>query len=243
VRCFCGFSHLTILILFLSCLQINAHRILMAVLKTRRYSVVQRCRRCPAPPFSCQPLGRGHRNKAMNRFSDALAHEQLDSDEEDLNAFTEASKRKHAVHASNISGGAGPPTLSSSNSFETLPVEESSDDNEDGSFKSDSGSESDSDSSDKSTPNLKLISNDEVRAQLFSHVLECLPDIIAACHVLPRKTVVDLSHGSRKQLRKKTSHKRKAAKAQSGSKCARVTMEEIPDEQRWSRLQLLYDVH
>ena len=132
-------------------------------------------------PSPAQPLGRGHRNKAMNRFSDALAHEQLDSDEEDLNAFTEASKRKHAVHASNVSGGAGPPTLSSSNSFETLPVEESSDDNEDGSFKSDSGSESDSDSSDESTPDLKLISNDEVRAQLFSHVLECLPDIIAAC--------------------------------------------------------------
>jgi len=132
-------------------------------------------------PSPAQPLGRGRRNKAMNRFSDALAREQLDSDEEDLNAFTEAPKRKRAVHASNVSGGAGPPTLSSSNSFETLPVEESSDDNEDGSFKSDSGSESDSDSSDKSTPNLKLISNDEVRAQLFSHVLECLPDIIAAC--------------------------------------------------------------
>jgi hypothetical protein len=49
---------------------------------------------------------------------------------------------------------------------------------------------------------------------------------------------VDLSRGSCKQLQKKSSHKRKAAKAQSGpsvsnSKRAhiRVKMEEIPDEQ------------
>src|ERR1700679_3689571 len=85
-------------------------------------------------PSLAQPLGRGRRIKATNRFSDALAREQLDSDE-DLNTFTEAPKRKRAVHASNVSGSAGPPTLSLSNSFETLPVEESSDDNEDESFK------------------------------------------------------------------------------------------------------------
>ena len=48
---------------------------------------------------------------------------------------------------------------------------------------------------------------------------------------LPRKMVVDPSRGSCKQLRKKTSHKHKAAKAQSGSKRARVMMEVIPDEQ------------
>ena len=47
---------------------------------------------------------------------------------------------------------------------------------------------------------------------------------------------MDFSRGSRKQLRKKASHKCKAAKAQSGAsastlKHARVTMEEIPDEQ------------
>ena len=61
---------------------------------------------------------------------------------------------------SNISGSAALPTLSSSNSFETLPVEESSDDDEDGSFKSDSGSESGEDSSEES--DLELIANDEV---------------------------------------------------------------------------------
>ena len=60
--------------------------------------------------------------------------------------------------------------------------------------------------------------------------------LLQLANVLPRKTVVDLSRGSRKQLRKKASHKRKAAKAQPGpsastSKRARVTMEEIPDEQ------------
>ena len=131
-------------------------------------------------PSPAKPLGRGHRNKATNRFSDALACEQLDSDKEDLNAFTKVPKCKRAVHASNISGGAGLPTLSLSNSFETLLVEESSDDNEDGSLKSDLGSESDSDSGDESMPDLKMISNDKVPAQLFSHALECLLDIIAA---------------------------------------------------------------
>jgi len=60
--------------------------------------------------------------------------------------------------------------------------------------------------------------------------------LLQLANVLPRKTVVDLSCGSRKQLRKKASHKHKAAKAQprpstSTSKCARVTMEEIHDEQ------------
>ena len=62
-------------------------------------------------------------------------------------------------------------------------------------------------------------------------LLNTYPILLQLANVLPRKTVVDLSRGSRKQLRKKTSHKRKAAKAQSGSKRARVTMEEIPDEQ------------
>ena len=131
-------------------------------------------------PSPAQPLGRGHRNKATNRFSDALVREQLASDEEEITTFTKVPKHKRTVRASNFSDGSGPPTLSSSNSFETLPVEETSDDNEDDSFKSDSGSESDSDSSDNSAPDLKLISNDEVRAQLFSHALECLPHIIAA---------------------------------------------------------------
>ena len=60
-----------------------------------------------------------------------------------------------------------------------LPVEESSDDDEDGSFKSDSGSESGEDSSEE--PDLELIANDEVRIQLFSYDIESLPNIVAAC--------------------------------------------------------------
>jgi hypothetical protein len=69
-------------------------------------------------------------------------------------------------------------------------------------------------------------------------ILSAYPILLQLANTLPRKTIVDLSRGSRKQLRKKSSHKRKAAKAQSGpsvsnSKRARVRveMEEIPDEQ------------
>ena len=64
------------------------------------------------------------------------------------------------------------------------------------------------------------------------------PILLQLADALPRKTIVDLSRGSRKQLRKKSSHKRKAAKSQSGpsvsnSKRARmrVEMEKIPNEQ------------
>ena len=97
----------------------------------------------------------------MNRFLDTIAHEQLDSDE-DLNAFTEPPKCKHAACAVNCSGVAAPQTLSLSNSFETLMVEESSDDDKDRSFKLDPGSESSDDSGDKSTPDLEPISHDKV---------------------------------------------------------------------------------
>jgi len=134
----------------------------------------------PSPAAPAQHLGRGLRNKTTSRFSDAVARERLGSDEEDLDGFTEPPKRKRTLRALNISDGAAPPSLSLSNSFETLLVEESSDDDQDGSFRSDSGSESDNDSSDKSTPDLELISNDEVRVQLLSHDLECLPNVIAA---------------------------------------------------------------
>ena len=94
----------------------------------------------------------------MNRFLGAIAHEQLDSDE-DLNAFAEPPKRKHVA---NVSGVAAPQTLSLSNSFETLTVEESSDDDKDGSFKLDSGDKSSDNSGDKSMPDLEPISHDEV---------------------------------------------------------------------------------
>ena len=134
----------------------------------------------PSHTAPAQPLGRGLRNKTTKRFSDAVAREQLDSDEDGLNTFAEPPKRKRVVRASNVSGDAAPQTLSSSNSFDTLPVEESSDDDEDGSFKSDSGSESDDDSGDQSTPDLELISNDEVGIRLFSHNLQYLPNIVAA---------------------------------------------------------------
>jgi hypothetical protein len=134
----------------------------------------------PLPfPAPAHRLGRGLRNKTTNRFSDAVAREKLDSDEEDLHAFAEPPKRKHAARPSNVSGSAALPTLSPSNLFEMLPVEESSDDDEDGSFKSDSGSESGEDSSEE--PDLELIANDEVRIQLFSYDIESLPNIVAAC--------------------------------------------------------------
>ena len=95
-------------------------------------------------------LGRGHRNKTANQFLDAVACEQLDSDQEldALNPFIQPSKPKHAARSLNISShSARPPPLASSNLFKVLPVEESSDDEDDGSFKSDCGSESGDDSS------------------------------------------------------------------------------------------------
>ena len=60
--------------------------------------------------------------------------------------------------------------------FDRLLVQESPDDNEDGSFKSNPGSESDDNSGDQSTPDWKLIFNDEVGIWLFSHNLDYLPN-------------------------------------------------------------------
>ncbi|KAF8126753.1 hypothetical protein EV363DRAFT_1524322, partial [Boletus edulis] len=109
----------------------------------------------------------------------------------ELDVFTtiQPCKSKRTTRALNTgissSATARPLPLASSNPFNVLPVEESSDaDEDDGSFKSDCGSESGDDSSDDSTPELAQISNDEL------------------ANALPRKTVVDLSRGSRKQLRK-----------------------------------------
>ena len=130
----------------------------------------------PAAPAHC--LGQGLRNKTTNQFSDAVACEKPDSDEEDPNTFAEPPKHKWASCASNVSGSATLLTLSSSNSFQTLPVEECSDDDLDGSFKSDSGSELGEDSSEE--PDLELIANDKVWIQLFSYNIECLPNIVAA---------------------------------------------------------------
>ena len=69
-------------------------------------------------------------------------------------------------------------------------------------------------------------------------ILSAYPILLQLANALPRKTIVDLSHGSRKQLQKKSSHKRKAAKVQSGPSvsnskctCVCVKMEEIPNEQ------------
>jgi len=60
-----------------------------------------------------------------------------------------------------------------------LPVEESLEDDKDGSFKSDSGSEFGEDSSEES--DLELIANDKVQIQLFCYNIEGLPNIVAAC--------------------------------------------------------------
>jgi hypothetical protein len=123
----------------------------------------------PSAAAPAQPLGHGLRNKAANQFLDAVAHEQLGSDDEDLNAFARPPRCKCAPCASNIPGGAAPPTLSSRNLFETLLVDESSDDEKDENFQSvsGSGSKSSDDSGDNST-GLELISNNEVRVALFS---------------------------------------------------------------------------
>ena len=117
-----------------------------------------------APGQAAQPLGRGLRNKTTSRFLDAVAREQLSSDEENLTAFARPPRRKRAC-ASNIFGGAAPLSLSSRNSFEVLPVEESLDDEQDKDFQSVSGSESGGDSGNNST-DLDLISNSEVRVLL-----------------------------------------------------------------------------
>lgn len=130
-----------------------------------------------------QPLGRGLRNKTATRFLDAVAREQLGSDEEDLDGFSRPPKRKRAARTSNISRGAAPPTLSSKNSFETLPVEESSDDENDRTFQIDSGSESlesGNNSDDKST-DLDSISNNEVRVLFLYYNIASLSKVFVAC--------------------------------------------------------------
>ena len=69
-----------------------------------------------------QHLGWGLHNKTMNRFSDAVACEQLGSDKEDLDGFTEPPKRKCTLHALNISDGTAPSSLSLSNLNQTLAL-------------------------------------------------------------------------------------------------------------------------
>ena len=80
----------------------------------------------PLPPSAAiaQPLGQGLCNKTTNWFSDTVAHEQLNSDEE-LGPFTEPPKHKCATQTSKVSARVTAPTLSSSSSFDTLPVKES----------------------------------------------------------------------------------------------------------------------
>src|SRR5882724_10624385 len=68
-------------------------------------------------------------------------------------------------------------------------------------------------------------------------ILSAYPLLLQLANALPRKMIVDLSNGSHKQLRKKSSHKHKAAKAQSGPSVSNLThahihveMEENPNE-------------
>ena len=81
------------------------------------------------------------------------------------------------------------PPLTSSNSFdlEVLPVEESSDNEDDGSFKLDCGFKSGDDSGDDSTPELAQISNNDLEVhasgQHFSCNLKYLPNTFAACQL------------------------------------------------------------
>jgi hypothetical protein len=110
----------------------------------------------PSAATSAQPLGRGRRNKVASRFMDALAREQLGSDDED-GATTKRRRRKLPARASNISGAALPSLASSG----MLPDEVSSDGNKDDSFQSPSGSESGDKSGSEST-DLDPISGNEV---------------------------------------------------------------------------------
>jgi hypothetical protein len=113
----------------------------------------------PATATPAQPLGYGLCNKATTWFLDAIAHEQLSSDGKDPNTFVKPPRCKCAAQPARTPQP--PPTLSSSNSFVVLPVEEPSDNENDGTFQTESGSESDVNSSDGSM-DLELISNNEV---------------------------------------------------------------------------------
>jgi hypothetical protein len=99
----------------------------------------------PSSAAHSKPLGRGLDTKTTNRLSDANACEQLGSDEEDLVAFSQPPKCKCATRAS---AGTKPPTLSSANLFESLQVEESAGDDEEESFNTEPGDESDNQSTD-----------------------------------------------------------------------------------------------
>jgi hypothetical protein len=118
----------------------------------------------PSAAPSPQPLGRGLRNKAANRFFDTVARERLGSDDEDLNG---PPRRKRIARTSNVSGGAVPPTTS-----EILPVEEPSDTEKDQTFQSDGDSKSSDDDTGDNSTDLELISNNEVRLDLFSYAAE-----------------------------------------------------------------------
>ena len=117
----------------------------------------------PLPTPTAEPLGCGLQSKATNQLSDTLACKLLDSDEEDAedsNGFTKIARHKCTLcAASNASSGAATPALSSANSFEVLPDEDSeNDDNGDRSFKTESSDNSDEDD----MPGLEPMSDDEV---------------------------------------------------------------------------------
>jgi hypothetical protein len=133
----------------------------------------------PSITIPARPLGCGLHNKTANRFLDAVAHEQLGSDDEDLNALARPTKRKGAPRTSKMSGGVASSTLSltSKKTSETLLVEESSDDEKDESFQADSGSDSGDNSG---STDLELISNNEVRVALFFYNLKSLSNVLLA---------------------------------------------------------------
>jgi hypothetical protein len=99
-----------------------------------------------------QALGCGLCNKATNRFVDAVACEQLGSNEEDLYG---PPRRKCVACAS---GGAVPPAISLKS---PPPMEGYSDDENNVTFPSDLGSKSSHNLTDNLT-DLELISNNEV---------------------------------------------------------------------------------
>jgi hypothetical protein len=110
----------------------------------------------PSAVGPSQALWHGLCNKATNRFMDAVAREQLGSDEEDLYG---PPRCKHIARAS---GSAVPPAVSPAISLKSPPPMEGYSDNENNTtFPSDLGSESSHNLTDNLT-DLELISNNEV---------------------------------------------------------------------------------
>ena len=147
----------------------------------------------PLPTPTAEPLDHGLWLKATNQLLDTLAHELLDSDEEDAedtDGFTKIAMCKHtSCAASNVSSGAATPALLLANFFEVLPDEDSeNDDNGDRSFKTKSSDNSEEDD----MPGLEPmsddeVSNNEVLMSISIKKLTAWPYCVSACWCPPEE--------------------------------------------------------